>query len=219
MIDSNVVNESFRNVHIHNSHDLQDNSRFKIKISRKKHIIGRIGNRKLLTDDTVDDAISKADDLFINGTDDSGKRAVDGPLVHLRDYSDNQYIGEIGVGTPPQMFTMVFDTGSSDIWVPGDSCTNCGFHKPFHPVQSSSYVPSDDEFMISYGSGSVQGVKVTETISLGDKYKVVTLILVECENRNNYRPNTQFSSMMCTSALQALNPKPYRASRWTEYSD
>ncbi|CAG8779917.1 20177_t:CDS:1, partial [Gigaspora rosea] len=68
---------------------------------------------------------------------------------------DFSYYGLITIGG--QNFTVDYDTGSPDLWVPGIQCSSsqCGTHNQFDPAKSSTFVPSQKNFTLSYGTGTV----------------------------------------------------------------
>ena len=53
-----------------------------------------------------------------------------GDDIPIRDYMDAQYFVNVSIGTPPQKFEVVPDTGSSNLWVYSSKCKSvvCWFH-------------------------------------------------------------------------------------------
>ncbi|KAK7205800.1 aspartic peptidase domain-containing protein [Myxozyma melibiosi] len=86
------------------------------------------------------------------------------------DHNESQvsYYISIIFGTDSTEFTVVVDTGSYDLWVYGDACTNtsCTDHNQLGTADSSTLqINESDSFQISYGQGDVSGVSAVDYVS------------------------------------------------------
>lgn len=104
--------------------------------------------------------------------------------AHSKMVHASEYYGRIQIGTPPQEFLVVFDTGSGNLVVPSKQCSDeaCQGHKQFDPTKSSSAVeiafadqpdqPVDkggdrDVVTITFGTGEMSGVFVKDKVCVG----------------------------------------------------
>merc|ERR1711970_1304693 len=88
--------------------------------------------------------------------------------ITIQDFQNAQYYGSVEIGTPPQTFNVVFDTGSANLWVPNSKVGLVGLLKhKYDSSKSSTYVQNGTEFKIEYGSGPVSGEYSKETVSIG----------------------------------------------------
>ncbi|GJE92518.1 acid protease [Phanerochaete sordida] len=96
------------------------------------------------------------------------KRAT-GKVALTDDLEGDLWQGGVSVGTPLSAFTVDFDTGSSDFFLPGPDCTvNCEGHKVFQTGSSSTAADQRKTFTTEFADGSsVDGEVFKDTVSLG----------------------------------------------------
>lgn len=94
-------------------------------------------------------------------------------LLQLKNFANSQYYAEIEIGMPPQKFKVIFDTGSSNLWVQSKVCqtSGCLQHKGFDHTKSMTFrkhfvnnkIPV---FSIRYGTGKITGEFVKDVVSV-----------------------------------------------------
>ncbi|KAF8939574.1 hypothetical protein BGZ58_009362, partial [Dissophora ornata] len=72
--------------------------------------------------------------------------------------ADVSYLITVGLGTPAQDVELIFDTGSSDLWVQSAN---------YSPSSSSTSKSLSETFSIEYGSGSTSGKEYTDQVTIG----------------------------------------------------
>ena len=88
----------------------------------------------------------------------------------INDYTDTQYLAEVKLGNPAQSFSIVPDTGSSNLWIYSSSCwfsPACYLHSTYKSSKSSSHKKDGHKFSIQYGSGGVSGFWSIDSTNFG----------------------------------------------------
>ncbi|KAJ3208449.1 hypothetical protein HDU67_006714 [Dinochytrium kinnereticum] len=95
-----------------------------------------------------------------------------GTVVDVINNRDRGYFVSVSLGTPPQQFNVVIDTGSTNLWVGSTTCgSNCNNANYYNKAASRSYaiLPKyrGQQGTIAYGTGSLTGIMSTERFGIG----------------------------------------------------
>lgn len=99
----------------------------------------------------------------------------------LTNYRNIDYTGKIKLGG--QDFNVIFDTGSSNLWVFSKTCKNsCPNNvSRYNSEISTSYIKNGTDISITYGSGTVNGFLSTDKLEILD-YTVPNQTFIEINN-------------------------------------
>ena len=126
--------------------------------------------------------------------------------VRIRNYDEMQFFGELGVGTPPQLISVVFDTGSGHMIIKGAACTHCqgGDDPGYDRTKSSSYRKTDLPMGVHYSSGQVSGFEAHETISLAG-YAAPDVLVSVAQSEGSLFAGFHFDGIMGLSLIVERN--------------
>jgi hypothetical protein len=98
-----------------------------------------------------------------------------GRLLDMNRIKAGLYTIKISLGTPPQTFEVLVDTGSFLLWVPSNLCQNCFFNKNKYNIDySKSLRSTNDRIDLKYISGRISGKVSKDHLSLSDALKIET---------------------------------------------
>ncbi|XP_004585318.2 pepsin-3 [Ochotona princeps] len=135
----------------------------KVPLVRKKSLRKNLIEKGLLKNYLKTHTLNRATKYFPKDT------FASGSTESLENYLDTEYFGTISIGTPAQDFTVIFDTGSSNLWVPSIFCSSaaCSVHNQFNPDDSSTFKATGGTISITYGTGSMSGILGYDTVNVG----------------------------------------------------
>ena len=128
------------------------------------------------------------------------------------------WTGEVTIGTPPQPFTLDFDTGSSDVWVPSqqcdDSCDTFEGWRRYDSKASSTYQKdsSGQPFLTEYVDGEkVSGKFSTDVLRLGDFVEIENQVFGEVTSLEQYETCAIEEGVFGLAFAMAFNTYPQGA--------
>jgi len=136
------------------------------------------------------------------------RREKQAALAHMRAQSQMvhalQYFGELSIGTPPQHFNVIFDTGSGHLLVPSASCDSpaCATHPRFNETASRTVIPigwadspltraedatDRDTQVMTFAMGEVVGQYARDHVCLGDSCAMADFVEMTEESDDPFK--------------------------------
>ncbi|KAJ7646600.1 aspartyl protease [Roridomyces roridus] len=139
------------------------------------------------------------------------RRGSSEALPFVNQGGDSSYFGTVDIGTPPQSFNLILDTGSSDLWVADTSCQTCSQSTPvFNHASSSTFQVSTEQQTIMYGSGQVTGTISQESVSMGSfSFGKQGFLAAQTTSRNLLTGTVSGIMGLAFSALSATQTTPF----------
>lgn len=99
---------------------------------------------------------------FVNGV-------VEEYILSMHDIKNSQYVGRIEVGSPGQPFDVIFDSGSSNLWINSKDCQSeaCLIHRRFDHDHSKTFHTVGMDMSVRFGTGSINGYLGQDTFAFG----------------------------------------------------
>ncbi|KAJ7504433.1 aspartic peptidase A1 [Mycena galericulata] len=114
----------------------------------------------------------------------SQRRSTGTNLITNQD-ADSSYFGSLALGTPAVSFDVILDTGSADLWVAGNTCTEgCSTVPTFDASTSSSFTNKSTPFSVTYGSGAAAGSLGSDTVQMAG-FSVSNQVFGVCDQVSN----------------------------------
>ena len=79
---------------------------------------------------------------------------------------NTQFVGEVGIGHPPQFFDAIFDTGSANFWINSKKChdASCENHDAYDSSKSDKYKELGFSAEVQFGTGSIKGDMISDEV-------------------------------------------------------
>ncbi|KAF1739008.1 Pepsin A [Beauveria bassiana] len=147
----------------------------------------------------------------------------------IKHTADLQWYTEIEVGTPPQKFNVIFDTGSFDMFIANKNCTSAGNSRLFDSDKSSTFnqqpnQPSGfgygtgvDSIPLQYNGEGVSGVIVTDKVGIAG-HAVDQQQFLLCDQYPEFMADVPFDGVMGIGVQGATDMPSGKAWYWALYA-